>query len=148
MAARRSGFALLWLLLFVTARTAAAAEKPTLNEDEAACESRDNTVSLRSSKTSSSAGPEPGDPAAAFSVRTLDGEFRYQPGALRGPLIIHAFTNKSGFLECLWSTESSLSSLVQDLPDSTQLLFLSLDDSAVSDALWMREQLQRVATSR
>lgn len=107
--------------------------------------------SWRSSKTSSpepAAGPEPGDLAAAFRVPTLDGEFSYQPGAGRGPLVIHAFTNKSGFLECLWSSESSLSSLVEDLPDSTQVLFLSMDDSAVSDALWMREQLQRVAMHR
>ncbi|XP_070767867.1 uncharacterized protein [Enoplosus armatus] len=111
----------------------------------AACDSQDNTVSLRSSKASTDAGPEPGDLAAPFTVRTLDGEFSYQPGALRGPLIIHAFTNKSGFLECLWSSESSLTSLVQDLPNSTQVLFLSMDDSAVSDVLWMRDQVQRVA---
>lgn len=105
----------------------------------------------RSTKTSSpepAAGPEPGDLAAAFRVPTLDGEFSYQPGAVRGPLVIHAFTNKSGFLECLWSSESSLSSLVEELPDSTHMLFLSMDDSAVSDALWMRDQLQRAAMHR
>lgn len=93
-------------------------------------------------------GPEPGDAANAFTVPTLDGEFTYEPGTLRGPLIIHAFTNKSGFLECLWSSESSLNSLVEDLPESTQVLFLSLDESAVSDALWMRDQVQRVAMLR
>uniref|UniRef100_A0A671WQP7 Si:dkey-256h2.1 n=1 Tax=Sparus aurata TaxID=8175 RepID=A0A671WQP7_SPAAU len=108
----------------------------------------DNTLSLRSTKSFGVGGPEPGDIADAFMVRTLDGEFRYKPGVLRGPLIIHAFTNKSGFLECLWSSESSLSSLVQDLPDSAQVLFLSLDDSAVSDALWMRDQLHRAAVGR
>ncbi|XP_061574538.1 uncharacterized protein si:dkey-256h2.1 isoform X2 [Cololabis saira] len=89
--------------------------------------------------------PEPGDLAAAFKVPTLDGEFNYQPGSLDGSVVVHAFTNKSGFLESLWSCPSSLSSLVQDLPGSTSLLFLSLDDSAASDALWMREQLQRAA---
>lgn len=121
------------------------------DDGDQVCESPDNTVSLKSRRSRSpvvSAGPEPGDVAAAFTVPTLDGEFSYQPGALRGPVVIHAFTNKSGFLECLWSSESSLSSLVQDLPDSTQVLFLSLDDSAVSDALWMREQLQRAAMHR
>lgn len=92
--------------------------------------------------------PEPGDLAEPFSVRTLDGEFSYQPGALRGPLIIHTYTNKSGFLECLWTSESSLRSLVEDLPNSTQLLFLSLDDSALSDVTWMREQVRRVASTR
>lgn len=103
-------------------------------------------MSLRSRQPA--AGPEPGDPADAFKVPTLDGEFSFQPDALTGPLVIHAFTNKSGFLECLWSSESSLKSLVEDLPNSTQVLFLSLDDSAVSDALWMREQVQRAAAHR
>ncbi|XP_035529090.1 LOW QUALITY PROTEIN: uncharacterized protein si:dkey-256h2.1 [Morone saxatilis] len=141
MASLRSRFSLLWLLVVVTE----AVWRTKLIGDEAACESKDNMISARSVKTSEDTGPEPGDLAAAFTVRTLDGEFSYQPGALRGPLIIHAFTNKSGFLECLWSSESSLSSLVQNLPDSAQVLFLSLDDSAVTDALWMREQLQRAA---
>ncbi|MEQ2197202.1 hypothetical protein XENOCAPTIV_025299 [Xenoophorus captivus] len=96
------------------------------------------------------AGPEPGDRAPAFQVPTLDGKFSYDPaeGALKESLVIHAFTNKSGFLECLWSSESSLKSLVKGLPDRTQVLFLSLDDSAVSDALWMREQLDRAAAHR
>uniref|UniRef100_A0A7N6BP32 Peptide-N-glycosidase F N-terminal domain-containing protein n=1 Tax=Anabas testudineus TaxID=64144 RepID=A0A7N6BP32_ANATE len=101
--------------------------------------------STKNSSPEAAAGPEPGDLASAFRVPTLDGEFSFQPGAERGSLVIHAFTNKSGFLECLWSSESSLSSLVRDLPDSTHMLFLSLDDSAVSDALWMRDQLQRAA---
>ncbi|KAJ4930594.1 hypothetical protein JOQ06_024903 [Pogonophryne albipinna] len=138
---------MLWLVAVVlTAHVSEAAGKPKLIEDGAACESMDSAaLSLRSSKASSPDGPEPGDPAAAFRVATLDGEFSYKPGAQRGPLIIHAFSNKSAFLECLWSSESSLSSLVEELPASSQVLFLSLDDSAVSDALWMREQLQRVA---
>ncbi|XP_044064160.1 uncharacterized protein si:dkey-256h2.1 [Siniperca chuatsi] len=144
MALLRSKFSMLWILV-VTAHMTAALFKPKLIEYDEACESQDNTVSLRSSKASTAPGPEPGDLAAAFTVRTLDGEFSYQPGAMRGPVIIHAFTNKSGFMECMWSSESSLTSLVQDLPNSTQVLFLSLDDSAVSDALWMREQVQRVA---
>ncbi|TKS82579.1 hypothetical protein D9C73_016688 [Collichthys lucidus] len=136
---------LLSALLFLVALTAhvtEAAMRSKLSGDE----SKDTTVNLRSrKKTSGAAGPEPGDTAAAFTAPTLDGEFSYKPGTLRGPLIIHAFTNKSGFLECMWSSESSLTSLVQDLPDSTQVLFLSLDDSAVSDALWMRDQVHRVA---
>ncbi|KAM6994372.1 uncharacterized protein LKV04_006787 [Tautogolabrus adspersus] len=135
-----------WCLIALTAHVIKGERKAKLTEEDEACDSQQNTISLRSSKTSSSSsGPEPGDPAAAFTVRTLDGEFAFKPGALQGPVIIHAFTNKSGFLECMWSSESSLTSLVQDLPESTQVLFLSLDDSAVTDALWMREQLQRVA---
>ncbi|TKS82557.1 hypothetical protein D9C73_016666 [Collichthys lucidus] len=133
------------MLLLVLVLLAAAEVKAKLFGDNSACESDNSALSLRSSQPSWAAGPEPGDRAEAFTVRTLDGEFSYKPGTLRGPLIIHAFTNKSGFLECMWSSESSLTSLVQDLPDSTQVLFLSLDDSAVSDALWMRDQVHRVA---
>ncbi|XP_056237625.1 uncharacterized protein si:dkey-256h2.1 [Seriola aureovittata] len=153
MAVLRSWSSLLWFLVVVTADVTEAAgrskQRMKLTDDGGqVCESQDNTVSFRARKGSApriSAGPEPGDVAAAFKVPTLDGEFSYQPGALRGSVVIHAFTNKSGFLECMWSSESSLTSLVQDLPDSTQVLFLSLDDSAVSDALWMRDQLQRAA---
>lgn len=155
MALLRSKSSLLWFLVVVTAHVTEAADKPMqrmilTGEDEVFWESKGNTFNLRSRKTSrtgTAAGPEPGDQAAAFRVPTLDGEFIYQPGAFQGSLVIHAFTNKSGFLECMWSSEASLSSLVQELPDSTQLLFLSLDDSAVSDALWMREQLQRAAAA-
>ncbi len=145
MASLRLKLSLLLWLLVLTVGVTEADVKPKLIGDEEACWSEQNTLSLRSTKSFTDLGPEPGDQAPAFTVRTLDGEFSYQPGALRGPLIIHAFTNKSGFLECMWTSESSLSSLVQDLPESTQVLFLSLDDSAASDALWMREQLHRVA---
>lgn len=148
MAAPRLKFSALSLLAVLTAHLIEAIGKPKLIGDEAAYEFRGTTVALRPRKTSITVGPEPGDAANPFTVPTLDGEFTYEPGALRGPLIIHAFTNKSGFLECLWSSESSLASLVEDLPESAQVLFLSLDESAVSDALWMRDQVQRVATLR
>ncbi|KAM9782543.1 uncharacterized protein ACB057_014807 [Neosynchiropus ocellatus] len=92
-------------------------------------------------------GPEPGDPAAAFRVPTLAGELAFTPGAQNGSLVLHAFTNHSGFLEVLWSSEASLSSLVRDLPDRCQVLFVSLDESSVTDALWMRERLRRAAAS-
>ncbi|XP_072249772.1 uncharacterized protein [Leuresthes tenuis] len=153
MAMMPSKSALLWFLIVVTNHVSEAAGRPkwrlTLAEDESLRSCHDRTVSFRSKETSRpelGAGPEPGDLAAAFKVPTLDGEFSYEPNALRASsLVIHAFTNKSGFLESLWSSESSLSSLVEGLPDRTQVLFASLDDSALSDALWMREQLQRAA---
>ncbi|XP_077950753.1 uncharacterized protein LOC120810644 isoform X2 [Gasterosteus aculeatus] len=145
----RSKPSLLWLVAVVlTARASKAAAKSKLIDYGSACDSRDNELSLRSSSTPSPDGPEPGDLAEAFSVPTLDGEFSYQPGSARGPLVVHAFSNKSAFLECMWSSESSLISLVEELPNSTHVLFLSLDESAASDALWMREQLQRVAVLR
>ncbi|KAJ7985419.1 hypothetical protein DPEC_G00351850 [Dallia pectoralis] len=107
-----------------------------------------NTATFKSKRHEGTA-LEPGDPAPAFNVPTLDGEFMYPPPAgLKGPVIIHAFTNKSAFLECLWNTESSLIDLVQDLPESTEVLFVSFDDSSVCDALWMRDQVQRAALHR
>lgn len=147
MAALRSKSSLPWfLLVVVTSHVTEGLGKPKLLADESARGSSDYTVSLRSSKTSTGAGPEPGDLAEPFTVHTLDGDFSYTPGARRGALLVHAFSNKSGFLECLWSSQESLSSLVRDLPDSARVLFLSQDDSAVTDALWMRDQLQQVAT--
>lgn len=150
----RSKPTLLWVLVVVTAHVTEAAERPkrqlklTRDEEERKEDRKeDPRLTLGSGKTPA-AGLEPGDLAAAFRVPTLDGEFTYQPDAASGPLVIHAFTNKSGFLECMWSSESSLSSLVTDLPDSTQVLFLSMDDSAVGDVLWMRDQLHRAAMQR
>lgn len=151
MALLSSKFALFWFLVLAAAHVTPTDAILKLNgrmiptEEEAYGETSDNTVSLRYKGPGPLSGPEPGDAAAAFRVVTLDGEFEYRPGGLRGSLIIHAFTNKSGFLECLWNSESSVSSLVQDLPDSAQVLFLSLDDSAVSDVLWMRDQVHRAA---
>ncbi|XP_039886666.1 uncharacterized protein si:dkey-256h2.1 isoform X3 [Simochromis diagramma] len=140
MALLRSKSALLWFLIVVAAHIAETGGRP---RRQVLLTEGDSTVSLRSRQPP--AGPEPGDPADAFKVPTLDGEFSFQPDALRGPLVIHAFTNNSGFLECLWSSESSLKSLVEELPNSTQVLFLSLDDSVVNDVLWMREQVLRAA---
>ncbi|XP_030605990.1 uncharacterized protein LOC115794558 [Archocentrus centrarchus] len=140
MALLRLKSALLWLLIVAALDVIEAGERP---RRQVSLTEGDGTVNFRSRQPA--AGPEPGDSAEAFKVPTLDGEFSFQPDALRGPLVIHAFTNKSGFLECLWSSESSLKSLVEDLPNSTQVLFLSLDDSAVNDALWMREQVLRAA---
>lgn len=94
-------------------------------------------------------GFDPGDAAPAFQIKTLAGEFVYPPAAgLKFSLIIHAYTNKSAFLECLWTSESSLTDLVEGFPNTSQALFVSYDDTAAADALWMREQIQRVATAR
>uniref|UniRef100_A0A672S712 Uncharacterized LOC107592527 n=1 Tax=Sinocyclocheilus grahami TaxID=75366 RepID=A0A672S712_SINGR len=91
-------------------------------------------------------GFEPGDVAPAFQVQTLDGVFIYSPqNGSRSALVVHAFTNKSAFLECLWTWSESLSELLTYLPSSTEVLLLSLDDTALQDALWMREQVYRAA---
>lgn len=94
-------------------------------------------------------GFEPGDIAPAFKVQTLDGAFVYPPQKdSRSALIVHAFTNKSAFLECLWTWNESLSDLLEYLPPTVQVLFLSLDETAARDALWMREQVYRATAHR
>lgn len=139
---------LLRLLAVLTVPVTCEAKwKPKVIGAELPSEVQGNTLALRSGKPSMADGPEPGDAASAFRVRTLDGEFCYEPGSQQEPIFVHAFTNKSGFLECLWSSESSLGSLVDELPASAQVLFLSLDDSAHSDVLWMKEQVHRVAAA-
>ncbi|KAM6910480.1 uncharacterized protein FYW49_012420 [Xenentodon cancila] len=139
-----------WLVIVVTDHVIGAAgssrRRSALPGHDSLSGFHDNTVNFGARKNPSpQPGPEPGDLAAAFKVPTLDGEFSYEPGASKWSLAIHAFTNKSGFLECLWSSEPSISTLVEDLPGSARVLFLSLDDSAASDALWMRTQLQRAS---
>ncbi|XP_053743666.1 uncharacterized protein si:dkey-256h2.1 [Synchiropus splendidus] len=132
----------LWWLLVVTAHVTGGRSprrlKLILNEEGDA---------VSPARLTPAPGLEPGDSAAAFRVPTLGGELVFKPGPQTGSLVLHAFTNHSGFLEVLWSSESSVSSLLQDLPDTCQVLFLSLDESSVTDALWMREQLQRAAAS-
>lgn len=91
-------------------------------------------------------GFEPGDVAPAFKVQTLNGVFQYSPqNDSRSALIVHAFTNKSAFLECLWTWNESLSDLLKYLPANTEVLLLSLDDTAQQDALWMKEQVYTAA---
>ncbi|XP_028834783.1 uncharacterized protein LOC114789691 [Denticeps clupeoides] len=90
---------------------------------------------------------EPGDAAPAFRVKLLDGDFAFPPQTgPGGPVVVHAFTNKSAFLEALWCSDQSLADLLETLPDTARVLFLSLDDSAPADAAWMRGQLHRVAS--
>jgi len=110
-----------------------------------------NTGNTRSRGRSSEGlgGFEPGDPAPAFKVQTLDGVFIYNPqNESRRALIVHAFTNKSAFVECLWTWSESLSDLVEYLPPNTEVLLLSLDDTALQDSLWMREQVYSAAAHR
>ncbi|XP_063054306.1 uncharacterized protein si:dkey-256h2.1 [Engraulis encrasicolus] len=107
---------------------------------------RSQIINFRSQRRhNDNTGFEPGDNAAPFEIKTLDGTFNY-PLQNNCSVIVHAFTNKSAFLECLWSTDASLTDLVEYLPENTHVLFLSLDDSAAKDALWMREQVYHLAS--
>lgn len=140
----------IWVLVAaVTGSSASAKPKVKLIGDDLDPEPLGQALALRSDQNRIWTGcPEPGDPAEPFTVRTLDGEFSYEPGAQRGPLVVHAFSNRSGFLECVWSSEASVSSLVEQLPPSTHLLLLGLDDSAARDVAWMRERVLQVAPDR
>uniref|UniRef100_A0A8C9V7G5 Si:dkey-256h2.1 n=1 Tax=Scleropages formosus TaxID=113540 RepID=A0A8C9V7G5_SCLFO len=98
---------------------------------------------------SSASGFEPGDPAPPFHVETLDGQqFAYPPpSGLNFSLVIHGFTNKSAFLECLWTRDTALADLLQGFPEGARALFLSFDETARSDARWMRSQIERAAAA-
>ncbi|XP_072365171.1 uncharacterized protein [Scyliorhinus torazame] len=95
-------------------------------------------------------GLEPGMLAPAFTLDTLDGELRFPPAKEQRPrsFIFQAFTNKSGFLECLWSCQASLVALVNRLPQRSHVVFLSFDDSASTDVRWMKRQLVGVMEER
>eukprot|EP00061_Rhincodon_typus_P017438 g46131.t1 len=95
-------------------------------------------------------GLKPGMAAPPFTLETLNGKLSYpaipeQPGL---SFTFQAFTNKSGFLECLWSSTASLVALVDGLPPHTHLVFMSFDDSAPGDVRWMKQQLIPVMEAR
>ncbi|XP_041041035.1 uncharacterized protein si:dkey-256h2.1 [Carcharodon carcharias] len=95
-------------------------------------------------------GLEPGMMAPPFTLETLDGELRFPPVREQQPrsFIFQAFTNKSGFLECMWTSRASLTALVDRLPQHSHVVFLSFDDSAPRDARWMKQQLVGVMEER
>ncbi|XP_038058293.1 uncharacterized protein LOC119729686 isoform X2 [Patiria miniata] len=84
----------------------------------------------------------PDQPAQPFKLFTLNGIVEY-PSALFAdkPMIFHAFDNHSAFLECLWTSEDSLQSLVSGSPNNTHFVFLPTSDDPLQDALWMRGQI-------
>ncbi|XP_078094114.1 uncharacterized protein LOC144509317 isoform X2 [Mustelus asterias] len=88
-------------------------------------------------------GLEPGMLAPAFTLQTLDGELSFPPPPEQQPrsFIFNAFTNKSGFLECMWTSGDSLAALLHRLPRRSHVVFLSFDDSAPRDVEWMKHQL-------
>uniref|UniRef100_UPI00398F59E3 uncharacterized protein n=1 Tax=Pristiophorus japonicus TaxID=55135 RepID=UPI00398F59E3 len=93
---------------------------------------------------------EPGMPAPPFKLDTLDGYLSYPPPREHGPrsFIFQAFTNKSGFLECMWASEPSLAALVDGLPEHSHVVFMSFDDTAARDVRWMKQRLLQVMEER
>ena len=90
----------------------------------------------------------PGDAAPPFAIQTLDGRILYKNQKASSsvpahPVIFHAYSKHSAFLEALWTDKRSLRSLVEHTPRNTHFVFLSSTDWAQTDALRMRRHLHR-----
>ena len=92
---------------------------------------------------------EPGErvDVAALELETLgEGLRRFGPQDL--PLIVAALDSSDAFSEFMWRDEASLRGLLQALPPSASVLFLSHARSrgaARREAQWMRDQLEAQA---
>ncbi|XP_078454085.1 uncharacterized protein LOC144720862 [Lampetra planeri] len=85
---------------------------------------------------------EPGASAQPFALKTLNDSFVFPDGLPDNScVLVHAFTNGSGFLECLWGSAESARTLVEALPRNAELIVLSLDESAAADVAWLRERV-------
>ncbi|XP_032239840.1 uncharacterized protein LOC116619295 [Nematostella vectensis] len=90
---------------------------------------------------------QPGNTAPSFTLQTLGGRIVYtkhkqsSTSKPRHPIIFHAFTSRSAFLEALWTDMDSVESLLKNSPRNTQYVFMSFSDTAKSDVLGMRGQL-------
>ncbi|XP_069769783.1 uncharacterized protein [Narcine bancroftii] len=93
---------------------------------------------------------DPGMSAPPFTLDTLDGPLSFPSSQRRSPasFIFHAFTNKSGFLECLWASEPALAPLADALPNNSHVIFMSFDDSAPRDVRWMKQRIVQVLEQR
>ncbi|XP_067865889.1 uncharacterized protein si:dkey-256h2.1 isoform X2 [Heterodontus francisci] len=93
---------------------------------------------------------EPGMAAPPFTLNTLDGQLSFPPAQEQRPrsYIFQAFTNKSGFLECMWTSGSSIAALVDGLPEHSHVVFLSFDDTAPRDARWIKHRIVGVMEER
>lgn len=91
----------------------------------------------------------PGEKAPNFTLPTLEGPKLFKGVDNKGtnihpPIIFHEFTNHSGFLECLWTKDSSLMELIDNSPENTDYVFLSSSTDAVSTAIWMKQRFEDV----
>ncbi|XP_002126251.4 uncharacterized protein LOC100179023 [Ciona intestinalis] len=87
----------------------------------------------------------PGSKAQPFTIWTLDhGKISY-PGEnfpQGSPIGFHAYTNHSGFLDCMWTSQKSLIDFVNTSPSNVQYVFVTFDSNALKVATWMKSQLQ------
>ncbi|XP_071789142.1 uncharacterized protein [Asterias amurensis] len=103
-----------------------------------------NSLTKSQEKTIQSDQPSilPNQPAKPFQLLTLNGVLTYpSPTLSNTPMILHAFDNHSAFLECLWTSKDSLESLVSGIPDNTHLVFIPTSDDGLSQATWMKSQI-------
>ena len=91
----------------------------------------------------------PNETAPNFLMSTLDGPLIYKglnkPGSsIKGPMIFHSYSSKSGFLEALWNKDSSLLDLIDNSPDNTHYVFLNSEEDAHKTALWMKKRFESI----
>ena len=70
----------------------------------------------------------PGDPAPPFVLQSLDQDLlrfgENSSSALKLPIVFHAFSNNSGFLEWLTDNPDSVEDLIHLSPDNTHYVFM------------------------
>ncbi|KXJ29739.1 uncharacterized protein LOC110241053 [Exaiptasia diaphana] len=84
--------------------------------------------------------------APSFTLPTLDGRVTFlkrhkNDTVPQHPIILHAFTSRSAFLEAIWTDKDSLTNFLKHSPRNTRYVFISLGDNAKEDATWMRDVL-------
>lgn len=89
----------------------------------------------------------PEEKAPNFTLPTLKGPIIYKGLSsnetnIRPPIIFHEFTNHSGFLEALWTKETSILELIDNSPENTNYVFLTSANDAVSSAEWMKSKFE------
>ncbi|KAJ8036127.1 hypothetical protein HOLleu_20006 [Holothuria leucospilota] len=86
----------------------------------------------------------PGTPVQPFTLYTLKGMISYPSPLFDGSSILfHTFNNRSAFLECLWTSEYSLTSLVTDFPENTHLVVVPTSQTnPLKEAEWMKNQVE------
>ncbi|CAK8689568.1 unnamed protein product [Clavelina lepadiformis] len=86
----------------------------------------------------------PGTKAQEFSVWTLNhGKVSYPSKQLPSdvPIGFHAFTNQSGFLECMWGNAQSLIDFVETSPENVNYVFMTFDSDSMTTITWMQQQI-------
>lgn len=89
----------------------------------------------------------PNEKAPNFTLPTLNGPIVYKGVGhkdtnVHPPMIFHEFTNHSGFLECLWTKDSSILELIDNSPDNVKYIFMTSSNDATATAEWMKKRFE------